>query len=375
MNWHELRTQFPVTQHWAFLDHAAVAPLPSGAVAALHEYAADLASHGIAAYARWANRITQVRAWAGQLLNTAPTNIAFTKNTTEGIGWVAEGVPWQPGDNVVLAAEEYPSNQYPWLNLHARGVSVRAVPSRGNTVAIDDVFAACDARTRLVSLSFVEFASGYRNDLDAIGQFCRERGLYFFVDAIQGLGVIPLDVQQTPIDFLSADGHKWLLGPEGAGLFYIRPELVEVLHPVGVGWNSVVDCYNFGTINFTLKPHAGRWEGGAYNVPGITAFGASLEWLLSLGIAKVRDRIAHLTDHLCMTAERAGLTVFSQRSPAAQSGIVALEVPGADPHALQKRCRQAGIIVNVRNGRIRLSPHVYNTTEELDRAIACLAGK
>src|SRR5262249_30968993 len=149
------------------------------------------------------------------LLNADSVEVAFISSTSAGIGLVAEGFPWQIGDNVVLAAEEYPANQYPWMNQAYRGVAVRSVPSRGNRIAIDDIRAAIDSHTRIVSLSFVEFASGYRNDLDAIGTLCRERAVYFFVDAIQGLGVLPLDVRRLPIDFLAADSHKWLLGPEG----------------------------------------------------------------------------------------------------------------------------------------------------------------
>src|SRR5262249_1366379 len=162
-----------------------------------------------------------IRALAAKLINAPDVNdVYFVPNTTHGIGVVAEGFPWKSGDNVVLAAEEYPANQYPWMNLAHRGVEVRAVPSRGNRVAIDDLRAAMDSRTRVLSVSSVEFSSGFRNDLDAIGALCHERDIFFFVDAIQSLGVFPLDVQKTPIDALAADGHKWLLGPEGAGFGY-----------------------------------------------------------------------------------------------------------------------------------------------------------
>src|SRR5262249_11291054 len=225
-----------------------------------------------------------VRALAAQLLNADPGEIAFVKNTSEGINFVAEGFQWRSGDNIVLAAEEYPSNQYPWLNQQYRGVEVRSVPSRGNRIAIDDISKAMDGRTRIVSLSFVEFASGFRNDLEAVGTMCRERGVFFFVDAIQGLGVFPLDVRRAPVDFLAADSHKWLLGPEGIGLFWIRKDLIDRLHPIDVGWNSVVDSLNFSKIDFRLKSDAGRWEGGAQNVAGIAAMGASLQLLLDFGI-------------------------------------------------------------------------------------------
>src|SRR5262249_11022519 len=151
--------------------------------------------------------------------------------------------------------------------------------------------------------------------LDAVGYLCRERGVYFFVDAIQSLGVFPLDVRQTPVDFLAADGHKWLLGPEGAAIFYIRRELVDRLHPVGVGWNSVSHAWDFGRIELALKPHAGRWESGSPNVAGITTLGASLELLLEIGIPNVADRVLKLTDYLCEEAARAGLEVYSSRQP------------------------------------------------------------
>jgi cysteine desulfurase / selenocysteine lyase len=372
MNWDGFRAQFPVTERWAFMDHAAVAPLPGPAVSALNEYADDIARNGIASVGRWVHRVKAVRELAARLLNADADEMAFVKNTSEGISWVAEGFPWKPGDNVVLAAEEYPSNQYPWMNQAHRGVEVRSVPSRGSRIAIDDIRTAIDSRTRIVSLSFVEFASGFRNDLDAIGHLCHELGVYFFVDAIQGLGVYPLDVKTAPVDFLAADSHKWLLGPEGIGLFWIRRGLIDVLHPVGVGWNSVVDPNDFGKIDFRLKPNASRWEGGAPNVGGITAMGASIEMLLSVGIERVREKVEFVTDHLCERAPRAGLEVFSSRTSADKSGIVSLRSPGRDAGELMKRCRSAGIVVNNRMGRLRLSPHAYNTTDEIDRFIDCV---
>jgi cysteine desulfurase/selenocysteine lyase len=373
MDWTSLREQFPVTRRWAYFDHAAVAPISAPAQRALVEWAADMADNGEVHEPLWVRRVNEVRRLTGQLLGADPLDVAFVKNTSEGIGIVAEGFPWRPGDNVVTAAEEYPANVYPWMNLAGRGVELRTVPSRGNRVALDDVRAAMDDRTRVLSLSWVEFASGYRNDLDALGQLCRERGVFFFVDAIQGLGVLPMDVGQTPIDGLSADGHKWLLAPEGAGVFYLRREWVERLHPVGVGWHSVVGATDFSKIDFTLKPHAGRWESGTLNVAGIHALGASLELLLGAGIANVADRVRELTVYLCARAAAAGLQVFSAREAGEWSGIVSLLPPaGADPRALVRRCRDEGIVINLRGGRLRVSPHCYNTVEEIDRLVGAL---
>jgi selenocysteine lyase/cysteine desulfurase len=367
------REQFPVTRHWAFLDHAAVAPLSGPARAALVEWADDLAEHGVVHEPRWLARIEEVRRLFARLLGADPLDVAFVKNTSEGVGIVAEGFPWRPGDNVVTAEEEYPANLYPWMNLSGRGVEVRRVPSRQGRIETDDLVAAIDGRTRVVSLSFIEFASGFRNDLATIGELCQARGIRFFVDAIQGLGVLPLDVSKLGIDYLSADGHKWLLGPEGAGIFWVRRERVEELHAVGVGWHSVVGAWDFSRIDFRLKPHAGRWESGTLNVGGIVALGASLGLLLEAGIEAVRDRVLALTDHLCGRAPRVGWQVWSSRRDEDRSGIVSLIPPdGRDPAAAVKELRRQGIAVNHRAGRLRVSPHAYNTPDEIDRLVELL---
>ena len=372
MDWNALRLEFPVTRRWAYFDHAAVAPISGRAQHALAEWAADMAANGDAFLNRWEQRVEAVRGLFGRLLNADPQDIAFAKNTSEGIGFVAEGFPWQAGDNLVTAAEEYPSNLYAWMNVAFRGVTMKTVPSRDGRILIDDIISAIDDRTRLVSLSSVEFASGFRNDLMAIGEFCRKRGIFFFVDAIQSLGAFPLDVQATPIDALAADGHKWLLGPEGAGVFYLRRDWVERLHTNGVGWNSVIGCHNFGEVDFRLKPHAGRWESGSLNVAGITALGASLEMLLNIGVPTICERVLELTDYLCEQVERAGFEVYSSRQGADKSNIVSLMVPEGSPRQIVRDCRAQGIVINQRAGRLRVSPHCYNTREELDRLVQAL---
>lgn len=373
MTWHAIRSLFPVTRKWAFFDHAAVAPIPHTAAAEMARYAQVVGEHGIAAVGELVAGTTRVRQLAAKLINAPDVHdVLFVPNTTVGIGLIAEGFPWKAGENVVLAAEEYPSNQYPWLNLQARGVEVRRVPSRGNRVSIDDVAAAMDGKTRVLSASAVQFASGFRADLDALGELCRSRGVFFFVDAIQALGVFPIDVQKSPIDALAADGHKWLLAPEGAGFGYIRREWVDRLHPIGVGAHSVVHPFEYSTIDFTLKPHAGRWEGGALNVPGLWALGASLELLLNAGIPNVAARVLELTDYLCERVTAAGCEVFSCRDGDARSGIVSFTKPGHDQKAVMKRCREAGVIINCRADRLRASPHCYNTEDEVDRLVEVL---
>src|SRR5487761_353558 len=284
--WAQFRRLMPRARRWAYFDHAAVAPLTVAAQAALTVWAAELAEQGAVDWPRWAAELEHVRRRAAELLHADTAEIALIHNTTEGINLVAEGFQWQPGDNVVMFDDEFPSNVYPWLNLASRGVKVRRVAVRDNRPRLDELAKACDGRTRIVTVSWVGYASGWRHDVAELVEVAHRRGALLFLDAIQGLGVFPLDVRQSQVDFLSSDGHKWLLGPEGAGLFYLRAEHLERLRPLGLGWNSVGQAHDFGQIDLRLKPSAARYEGGTYNMPGLLALGASLEMLAAYPLQK-----------------------------------------------------------------------------------------
>ena len=368
------RDEFPVAERWAYFDHAAVSPLPRSSAALLRSWLDDQEHNGVVHWPDWEAKLRVNRANAARLIHAHPDEIAFVNSTTQGIGLVAEGFPWREGESVVTAAEEYPSNVYPWMNLASRGVSLRLVPSRGGRVWIDDLIAACDGTTRVLTISHVEFSSGFRNDLDALGDFCRARGIAFFVDAIQGLGPLEIDVTRTPIDFLAADGHKWLLGPEGAGFCYVRREWIERLRPVGVGWHSVVGSYNAPDLDFTLKPSAERWEGGSFNMPGLQGFGASVALLLSVGPKAVSQRILDRAEAVREIARSAGWTVVGSTRPEDLSGIVALEKPGVDPNAVVRHLRERGVAAACRRARLRFSPHIYNDDDDLARLREALGG-
>lgn len=376
MNWTDFRAAFPVVRKWTYLDHAAVAPLSGPARDALVAWADDVAANGVVTEPRWLDRIEEIRRRFGELLHVDPLDVAFVKNTSDGIGLVAEGFPWRDGDNVVTTQDEYPANLYPWMNLASRGVSLRRVPSREGRIEVGDLVAAMDARTRLLTISSVEYATGFRNDLAALGDECRRRGVRFFVDAIQSLGVIPMDATALNIDYLAADGHKWLLGPEGAGILYVRRERLEELRPLGVGWHSVVGKWNFSGIDFRLEPHAGRYEGGSPNTGGIVALGASLDLLMNATVEGVCERIMELTARLREGCERVGWRVYSSGAERDRSGIVSLVAPdGVDPGRVKKRLLEQGVAVNNRAGRLRVSPHAYNTPDEIDRLIELLKGQ
>ncbi len=315
------------------------------------------------------------------MINAQRSEIAFIKNTSEGIATVANGIDWKPGDRIVTTAVEYPANMYPWMDVaHRFGAELIKIPEMtgddgARRVPIDEILDAADhPRTRLVTLSHVEFASGQRHDIASIGRFCRERGKLFCIDAIQTLGVLPVDVVAMNIDFLSADGHKWLLGPEGAGIFYCRNDLLPQLRPLIVGWMNVVNALDYSNYDFTLRPDAAKFECGSWNVPGLLSLKASLELLLSVGIAAVAARLDLLTSRLIDGIRAKGYSIISPRAPGEWSGVVSFLAPPGQNHdrIIRTLRKEHRIEIVQREGRLRASPHFYNTEAQIDRLIALL---
>jgi selenocysteine lyase/cysteine desulfurase len=255
------------------------------------------------------------------------------------------------------------------------GVNLVLAPEREGRIEIDDLLSAITPRTRMVAISHVEYASGYVNDIATLGRFCRERNILLLVDAIQSCGVLPVDVKAMNIDFLSADGHKWMLGPEGAGMFFCRRDLLTSVRPE-VGWMNVVNAQNYGDIDFTLRTDAKRFECGSYNIPGLLAFGAALEVLEAVGMSTVTARVLGLTQRLCDGLAGKGYHVVSSRRAGEASGIVSfVGRPGSvgrNHHAVIAALEKQRICIVEREGRLRASPHFYNTPEQIDRLIAAL---
>lgn len=364
----------PVSQKWAYFDHAAVGPLTRPAAECVSNWCRQALEEGDTVWPEWNRSVNQTRHRAAELISASNSEIALIPNTTAGISLVAEGYPWREGDNVVTLANEFPSNLYPWMNLADRGVETRRVqPDPNGRVDLDRVLASCDQRTRIVALSWIGFATGFRLELARFVDAIHQRGCLFFLDAIQGFGVFPLNVSQLPIDFLAADGHKWMLGPEGAGVLYVRREHLDLLRPVGVGWNSVVHCYDFDKIELTLKDSAGRYEGGTMNAAGFMALGASLDLLRDCGLSSnesaVADRILELTDYACEQLSRLGIRVVNIREPLHRSGIVTFRLEGQDQKAVRHFCLKSGIVLSHRNGCLRISPHAYNNEAEIDHLV------
>jgi selenocysteine lyase/cysteine desulfurase len=365
----------PVTRQFAYFDHAAVAPLPQRTRDTIARWLVEATELGDTVWPQWAGKLEQLRQTSAGMIGASVDEIALIPNTTAGITLVAEGYPWRPGDSVVTLANEFPSNVYPWLNLADRGVEVRRVETDG-VVDLQRLADACDATTRIISVSWVGYASGYRLDLEAISQLAQDRGSLLFLDAIQGLGIYPLDVRRHKIDFLAADGHKWLLGPEGAGIFYLRREHLNLLRPLGVGWNSVVQRYDFSQIGLNLRDVAARYEGGSMNMAGFHGLAASIEWLHELGtgptVSAVGDRVLEVSRWACDALAAAGVEIISPRVEHHDSGIVVFRVPGNTAEEVRARCRDTGVVVSCRGGGVRISVHAYNNEEDIERLVKCL---
>lgn len=392
-DWTRFREQMPVTHNRVYFDHAAVGPLPLPANQSILKWAHQSTYLGDSVWPEWLAQTQQLRARAARLLHADQREIALVPNTTTAIGLIAEGFPWRDEnqladktdktdaashrvENIVTPDNEFPSNLYPWQNLRTRGVEVRPVRTGPEgSVSIESLLEACDAGTRLIALSWVGFASGWRisdAELKRLVELAHARGVQVFLDGIQGMGVFPLDVRELGIDYVAGDGHKWMLGPEGAGLLYVRQDRLSELRPLGVGWNSVDNPFDYSGRDFQLKDSAARYEGGSYNMAGLIGLNASLGLLESLGLASDHSSIADRVLELVAYA-RAGLQDLNPRlagssDAANQSGIVAFDFGDRDINLteLRRRCLSEGIVVSVREGRLRLALHAYNTEAEID---------
>ena len=367
------RSEFPVTETYIYMNHAGVAPLSRRVQDAMAGFVEDATLHGAVHADDWAETAEVCRAGAAQLINADATEIAFMKNTTQGILIAANGIDWQAGDNVVTTAVEFPANVYPWWCLKERyGVSTRMVAERDGRIYIEDIAAAIDERTRVLTISHVEFASGFRNDIAALGELCRERDIWFVVDAIQSLGVVEVDVKSCNVDILAADGHKWLLAPEGAAIFYCADERREQLINTNVGWASVINPRDFLDYDLTQKPDATRFEEGSYNSVGLYGLKAAIDLLHDIGIPAIKAQVLELTARLIAGLAAKGYRVITPKIDADRAGIVIFESEKWTPAEIYETLYTENIITAERGSGVRVSPHFYNTTSEIEHLLEVL---
>lgn len=369
MDTNTIRDAFPITRNYNFQNHALVAPLSRPCADAIKAYVEQSTNH---AYVKssFYKHADLVRAKYATLIGARADEVTFIKNTTEGLDMVANGLSWQTGDNVVTTNVEFPSNMYVWQSLRPEGVEVRTVFEEDGRIPIERVFEMIDNRTRLVAVSSVQYASGFRTDLATLGAYCQSKGVLLCVDAIQSLGVFPINVRAMDIDFLAADGHKWLCASEGCGVFYVRKELQGHLRPTSIGWLSMKDPYDFDKYQYEFADSAQRYDSGSYNFAGIFGLGGAVDLINDVGLSEIQSRVLALTDRLVTGLRDKGYRVLSSRHKGESSGIVAFFSDLHDPHEVQRHLQsEHRIVIAVRKGRLRASPHYYNTDEEIDQLI------
>ncbi len=393
-----MHPEFDLSPDICYLNHAAVAPWPRRAVAAVTRFAEENGRRGAAGYPAWLATERRLRERLADLLGGAsPDDIALVKNTSEGLSILAQGLDWRPGDNLVGIAQEFPSNRIPWDALREQGVEYRALDLRGlanpapnpgdapppagaNAAAGAQVTAEietalerlCDERTRAVAISSVQYARGERLDLERLATACHRRGILLFVDAIQSLGALPMDLRRMPADAVVADGHKWLLGPEGIAVLYVAPALRPRLRLRQFGWHMVAHPGDYDRPDWTPSPTATRFEPGSPNLLGIHALEASMSLLQEVGLDQVATAIEQRVDRLIDLIDQAGYEILTPRAPARRAGILTFRIPDPrfDPTPLWRALLAKGVVCAPRGGGIRFSPHFYTDEAVLAKAVA-----
>jgi selenocysteine lyase/cysteine desulfurase len=369
------RRLFPVTDELIYLNHAGVGPLPTIAVDAIADAAAAFRDHGGLAYDALADRMEEVRDAGARLMGVPTADVAFVKNTTEGIAFAASGIDWQPDDRVIVPNYEFPTNVYPWIALRNRGVVVDLLEPIGHNRELPiELFEAAlrERQTRVVAVSWVQFGYGWRTDLAALGSLCHEYGALLCVDAIQGLGVLPAQFAQWGVDVASADAHKWMLGPHGVGLVSISARARDQLRPLEPGWASVPHREEWDNLELVFDATARRYEGGTYPVITIPGMGASLDLLLSTGLDEVWAYVDELCRRLADGVRSLGGELRSVHETDSRSAIVSFVLPRRDTDHVVAELEHRGIFGRARAGAVRLTPHAYNTADEIDATITAL---
>jgi selenocysteine lyase/cysteine desulfurase len=369
-----IRALFPVTERAIYLNHAAVSAPPTPTINAIKSQLADVSENGSVNFRKWLAVRESARQLLAGMLGSLPNQVAFMRNTSDALSTVANGLDWQTGDNLVAFRHEFPSNLYPWLRLRdALGVEVRVCEERDGRVDVDELIRLIDGRTRIVALSQVQYASGFRSDLERIGRAARAYNALLVVDVIQALGVIPIDVETELVDVAAGACHKWLLTPEGVGVLYLSLRARERIQPTLVGWTSVPNPDDYGNYEQGWNEGTLAWETGTGPAALIHGLEASLKLLNEVGISAIESHLEKLTDHLCEQLQDTAYEVVSSRRTGEKSQIVCIRnTTGLSSMDLYTHLRKRNIITAPRGDRLRISPHFYNTHEEIDELLNAL---
>ena len=370
----EARHLFPLAERYIHMNHAGVSPMSQRVRAAIEQVVE--ASMNRPYRDHWAqDEADRARGLVALLINSSADSIALTRSTAHGVSLLAQGLDWQAGDNVVGAVGEYPANVYPWMALQARGVQLRQARPIDGRITPDSVFSLVDASTRVVALSHVQFWNGFRLDIDSIGGECRRRGIFFAVDVMQSVGALRVDVARMPLDFCAAGAGKWLMGPPGIGFCFAAPALLERIRPVIVGVGSVAGHDHYFDYDLTFDPTARRFEESVVSLLDTAAFAAALGLLLEVGPEEIESRVLALAARLAEGLARNGCEIVEPwpRARAESSGIVSFRKPGVSASAVLRDLSAARVIARTHQDFVRLSPHFYNTDEEVDQVLEVMS--
>ncbi len=364
----EWRLDWPICRERIYLNHAAVSPFSGRVQRVLQQYAENCGGPSVENLDLLLAVRENVRQLVGQLIHADASHIGFVRNTSDGLSLLASGISWNPGDEILIPDGEFPSNVYPFLACRRFGVRLTRVPLREGRLDVSDFKKNISAQTRLVSISYVQYHNGFRTDLEALGRLCKDHGIIFCVDSIQGAGAVPLDVQRMNIDALANGGHKWLMAPAGIGFVYFAPDVMKSLTPSRTGWLSVRDPWNFQTDQAEYFEGPRRFEVGNENWQGLLALEASLSWLLEIGIENIYRHIVALIDQLASRLQRLPVTFLTHLDEPSRSGIFSFRArPDGLTEKLHGFLTQQRVSCSLRQGAIRVSPHFYNTPAEIDR--------
>jgi cysteine desulfurase/selenocysteine lyase len=361
------RSLFPITQNDIYVNHAAVSPMSTRVVSAITDLLQHLSTGKIDLFSLFVEKRKELKRNLAGLIQAEADQIAIIPNTSEGLNWLVGSLTWKEGDRVLLVENEFPANIYPFMNLQNKGVELDYVPVHDGKISTDDIKKFITSRTKLLSISFVEFLNGFRNDLVTIGNICKDHDIIFSVDGIQGIGALPLDVDQAHIDFISAGGHKWLMSPQGCGFMYIAPELHARLQPVFAGWLSVKDSWNFLDYKLDFLESAERYEIGTPNFIGIVGAATATGILTEINPVRTEKHLLNLGKKLIHGLTESGLTYIGSDQDNEKSGIYSFT--GPDVENLFQFLGHERIHLSLRNKALRFSPHFYNTDEEMEQII------
>jgi len=365
----EIRKLFPATEKYVYLNSAAVAPLPTITIEAVAAQLKDVGENGSVNFSDWVATKNRARSLAAQMLNVKPEQIAFMRNTSDGLSTVANGLKWKTGDNIVSFAREFPANFYAWRRIRdVFGVELRLCPERCGRVDLEEFLNLIDENTRIVSISAVQFASGFRSRLERIGEAARAVDALFVVDIIQAFGAMPLDLDALKIDAAAGASHKWLCAPEGCGILYLSERARTRIEPTSVGWISVGEPWNFENVEQEFQPNALAWESGTGAASLFYGLEQSLKLLHETGAENIKNYLEDLTDYLCELLAEKNYEVVSSRAKDEKSQIVCVKHRGGlEPSEIAKRLERENIIVSPRGDRIRIAPHFFNNREDIER--------